>query len=297
VTYDQAASEQRILGGTLTRETQLLRARVRSAEDAVSQATAALASARANASETKAGDLEAARADAERADADRSYAIAQAAKLSVRSPIDGIVQSVASESGDSLHPLQPGDAITEGETLFTLAAADNFIVRTKVDEQDVAGLRVGQRAVVSGEDFGGATLAGTVIAISPVAQKSDDPSNTSRQVVTTIELTKRLPYLRDGMTVDVDIITHDDQNVIAVPSDALRKDDKGTYVYTVNGGRAHRTAVQTGAANDTVTIVTSGLRDGQTYVVDKTTDVVEDARVEPAPSASPGAASPAPSAG
>jgi RND family efflux transporter MFP subunit len=294
VTYDQSVSERRILGGTLSRNVQLLRDRVRSAQDAVSQATAALESARANAAESKAGDLQAARADAQRADADREYAAAQAAKLNVRAPIAGVVESVATETGDSLRPLQPGDAITVGQTLFTLSSGDAFIVRTKVDEQDVAGLRLGQQAVVSGEDFGGAKLTGTVIAISPVAQKSDDPSNTSRQVVTTIALTKRLPYLRDGMTVDVDISTHDERGVIAIPNDAIRKDDAKSYVYVVRSGKAHRVDIKTGASSDTQTIVTSGLAPGDTIVADKKADVDENTRVDPMPSASPGTSSPKP---
>ena len=262
----------------------------------MSQATAALDSAKANAAESKAGDLQAAKADADRADADETYAKAQAEKLNVRAPMDGIVESVATQPNDSLRPIQPGDAIVVGQTMLTMASGEDFIVRTKVDEQDVSGLRIGQHATVSGEDFGTATLEGTVVEISPVAQKSDDPSNTSRQVVTTIALTKRLPYLRDGMTVDVDIYTHDEQNVIAVTSDAIRKDDAGNYVYVVADGKAKRTAIKTGAQNDSQTVVTSGLRDGATIVTDKTTDVTDGVKVTPAPSPSPGSGSPNPKA-
>ncbi len=82
--------------------------------------------------------------------------------------------------------------MSAGQALFTMAADDRYIVRTTVDEQDIAGVRVGQRAIVGGEDFGSATLGGRVVAISPIAQKSDDPSNTSRQVLTTIALDRQL---------------------------------------------------------------------------------------------------------
>jgi hypothetical protein len=88
-------------------------------------------------------------------------------------------------------------------------------VRTKVDEQDVAAFAPGQRAIVSGEDFGGKKLPATSSRSRRVAQKSDDPSNTSRQVLTTIALDQTLAVLRDGMTVDVDIVTHDEQHVLA----------------------------------------------------------------------------------
>jgi HlyD family secretion protein len=289
VDFEQAQSERRILGGQLTRETQVLRDRVRSAQDQLRQAEASLAAARANASESKAGDLEAARADAARAEADLAFARDQADKLEIRAPFDAIVQSVVSESGDPLRPIVPGDSVTQGQALFSLAADDDFIVRTKVDEQDIAGVRVGQRAIVSGEDFAGATLPGHVVSISPIAQKSDDPSNTSRQVVTTIALDRKLPFLRDGMTVDVDIVTHDEKHVLAVSTDALHKDERGNYLFVARDGHAQRVDVGVGAQNDTQAVITSGLHPGDVVIADKDPALAAGAAVKPAPSPSPSA--------
>lgn len=286
VTYEQARSERKILGGTLTRETQVLRDRVRSAQDGLRQATAALAAARANASQSRAGDLIAARADASRTQGDLVYAQQQAERLEVRAPFDGIVQSVASQTNDTLRPLQAGDTITAGQALFTLAAGGDYIVRTRVDEQDIAAVRVGQRAIAGGEDFGSTTLGARVIAISPIAQRSDDPANTSRQVVTTLALDKQVPFLRDGMSVDVDIVTHDQRHVSTVPVEALRQDARGSYVFVVRDGRAVRTGVKLGTQSDTDAVVTSGLRDGDTVVAEKNPDVVADSAVRPADAAS-----------
>jgi RND family efflux transporter MFP subunit len=287
-TYEQARSERKILGGTLARETEVLRDRATSAQDGLRQAEAALAAARANAAQSKAGDLMAARADEGRAQADLAFARDQAAHLRIVAPFDGIVESVASQTGDSLRPLQPGDPVVLGQALFTLAADDNFIVRTKVDEQDAAGLALGQKAIVSGEDFGGKTLPGHVVAISPIAQRSDDPSNTSRQVVTTIALERRLPFLRDGMTVDVDIVTRDEPHVLVVPTDAVRKDGNASYVFTIADGRAKRADVALGTQNDTQAVVTAGLHAGDVVVADKDPAVAAGASVKPAPSPSPG---------
>ena len=291
VTYEQARSERQILGGTLSRETQVLRDRVRSAQDQLRQAEAALSAAQANASESKSGDLVAARADAERARADLAYARAQVARLDVRAPLPGVVQSVASQTGDTLRPIASGDAVVAGQALFTLAADDRFVVRTKVDEQDVAGLRLGQRAIIGGEDFGAAKLDGRVVAISPIAQRSDDPSNTSRQVVTTIALERTLPFLRDGMTVDVDIVTRDLPHALTVPIDAMRGDDRGPYVLVVRDDRAQRVPATFGQRNDTDVVVTSGVHAGERVIADKNPNVVANARVRPLPAASASASS------
>jgi RND family efflux transporter MFP subunit len=206
----------------------------------------------------------------------------------VRSPLDGIVIGVASEPGDSLRPRQSGDPVQAGETLFSVARSRRFIVRTKVDEQDIAGVRVGQRAIVSGEDFAGRQLSGRVADISPAAVRSDDPSNTSRQILTTIALDRTLPFLRDGMSVDVDIVTSDEPNVLSVPLDALRRDAAGhAFIYIVRAGKAERADVTLGTQSDTAAVVKSGLHPGDIVVADRNPDVTASRAVRPGPSPSP----------
>ena len=197
--------------------------------------------------------------------------------------------SVASQSGDSLRPLGPGDSVVAGQPLFTLSENERFIVRTRVDEQDIASVALGQRAIVSGEDFAGREIPGRVAAISPIAQKADDPSNTSRQVVTTIALERDPAFLRDGMSVDVDIVTARVPDALAVPIDALRKDERGTFVLLAKDGRAVRTPVALGTQNDTLAVVSHGLRDGDTVVVSKDASVVDGSPISAASDAAPSA--------
>ncbi len=209
-------------------------------------------------------------------------------RLVIRAPFAGIVQTIATESNDTLRPLQPGDPIQPGQPVATIAADRAFVVRTKVDEQDVATIALGQRARVSGEDFGNKVLSGHVSEISPVAQKSDDPSNTARQVITTVTLDRTLPFLRDGMTVDVDIVTKEIRHALAISDDAIRHGPDGKpYVFVVRDGRAHKTPVVTGASNDTSTVVTQGLRPGDRIVADTNAAVADGSVVKPAPSPSP----------
>ncbi|MBC5810601.1 MAG: efflux RND transporter periplasmic adaptor subunit [Candidatus Eremiobacteraeota bacterium] len=289
VTWQQAKTQRQLLEGQLSRARGVLRDRVRATQDGLRQAQASLAAAKANAAQTKLGDVSAAQADASRASADLSFARDQVDRMQLRAPVSGTVQSVASQPGDTLRPLQPGDPVTAGQGIVTLAGQQRFIVRTKVDEQDIANVRIGQRAVVSGEDFAGKRLTGRVASISPVAQKSDDPSNTSRQVLTTIALDNTLPFLRDGMSVDVDIVTRDLPHVLAVPVDALRKDPKGAdFVYVVKSGRATRADVKLGAQSDTSAVVTSGLQPGDVVIADKNIALAPNAKVTAAPSPSPG---------
>lgn len=272
----------------LGRQAPVLSDRVRASQDAVRQAQAALASARANAAQSKAGDVEAARADAAARQSEAAYAEDQVRRLQIRAPFAGTIQTLATQSADATRQMQSGDAITAGQALVTIASDANYVVRTKVDEQDIAAVHRGQRAEIGGEDLAGHKLAGHVTAVNAVAQKSDDPSNTSRQVITTVRLDQSLPYLRDGMTVDVDIITKETPHALVIGNDAIRRDGSSNpYVYVVNNGRATKTPVTLGAANETQTVVTTGIHAGDIVVNDRNPSVTDGTAVVPAPIASP----------
>lgn len=100
-----------------------------------------------------------AQAQAQKSASDAALAQTQASQTRVVAPFAGQIQTVTAQASDPTRPMQVGDAVTQGQTLFTIAGNGGFIVRTQVDEQDISQVRVGQRAVVSGEDFNGARSA------------------------------------------------------------------------------------------------------------------------------------------
>ena len=285
IAYNQARQQRASLGGQLVRSAQVLRDNVRSAQQNYAEAQAALSAARVQAG---GGDVAAARADAARAAADASFAQQQAARTQIRAPFSGVIQNATSQAGDSLRPLQPGDLVAPGQPLFTLAGNGGFIVRTKVDEQDIGSVRYGQHAIVTGEDFPGKHLDGTVVAIAPQAQKSDDPSSTARQVITTIRLNSAPSFLHDGLTVDVDILTTQLRNVLTVPNDAIVTEHGKKFVFVVRNGVATRVPVRLGNANDLTSVVLSGLKRNDRVVAERNVLVVDGSPVTAAPSSSPG---------
>lgn len=202
-------------------------------------------------------------------------------------PFDGIIQSVATQTADATRTIQVGDAVTAGQSLFTIAQGDRYVVQAQVDEQDIINIKVGQAANVTGEDFPNQTIPGHVTYISPIAVKSTDASNTAKQVLTTISLDRSPDFLKDGMTVDIDIVTQNIPRAIAVPSIAITKMGKTSSVFVVVNGRAQKRIVKTGATNDAQTVVTSGLKPGDVVIAGRTDGVLPGAYVTPMPQASP----------
>lgn len=81
-------------------------------------------------------------------------------KTFVRAPSDGIVLR---------RYLEPGEAVSNQTVSPILQVADTsrMVVRTQIDENDIGGLAVGQKASISAPYLQGGSLSGTVVRISP----------------------------------------------------------------------------------------------------------------------------------
>lgn len=262
--FNQARSARTALGTQLTRSKAVLEGNLRSAREGYAQAQAQLAAAQV---ESGSGDVAAARAQAQQAEAEYALAQKQADAMHVRAPYDATILSVASEKNDPLRPLQSGDAVEAGQPLLTLAAQRVFVVRTRIDEQDVIGVRLGEPVQITGDDFPGRVLTGRVVELSPIAQRTNDAASAARTVATTIAIDRAPAFLRDGMSAEVTILTTNLPHAIAVPDQAIVRDAAGAaYVFLVTNGSAQRRAVRVGTATETTSVIESGLRPGDVIV-------------------------------
>jgi len=206
----------------------------------------------------------------------------------ITAPLTGVVQTVATQSSDALRSLQAGDPVNAGQSLFTVASSEGYIVKAEVDEQDVIDVKLGQRVLVTGQDFPDQKIPGHVATIAPVAVKSVDATSTAKQVLTTIALDRSPSFLKDGMSADVDILTTDIPHALTVPNDAIVKESgKSPYVFVVVDGKAKKRVVKLGRTGDASTIVTSGLSIGDVIVKASVPGLSDAAAVTSLPSPSP----------
>jgi HlyD family secretion protein len=155
-----------------------------------------------------------------------------------------------------------------------------------VDEADVGGLAIGQKATVTVQAFPGVEFRGTVREIALKHRFSDNRTRYYRTEIL-LDNDANVAKLYTGLTADVDIQTQRHPNVIRIPTQAiLARDvdglpleirekspeiDKGkkfaTVVYRYNDGSAKATPVRTGQSDLTHTIILSGLNEGDKVVV------------------------------
>jgi len=170
-------------------------------------------------------DLVSSRANVDKANAQLQTALTELDRTKIKSPVDGVIVGRNITEGQTLA------TGLEAKTLFTIAGdLSHMEINARVDESDIAKIKVGQSAAFTVDSFPGRTFDATVKQIRMAPQ-------VLQNVVTyTVVLTTENPdyALLPGMTVLAKIATEHTPVSMTVPLAALRFHPHGE---AANSGR------------------------------------------------------------
>lgn len=207
---------------------------VAAAQARVRQARAALAAARNGVSDVQVADQEVVQAQAAvtRLEQLRDNVQTQLEDTIITSPITGTVIDRAIDPGELV--TSGVAAFSQGQTILTVADLSEMRVEARVNEVDVAKLRVGQAVDIRVDALRGKTLKGLVNRISPAAVRGNAPQN-SGIVMFDVRIVIPRPdsALKTGMSADVDVIVDRAKKVLYLPLEAVWKKGKKWYARRV----------------------------------------------------------------
>jgi HlyD family secretion protein len=190
-------------------------------------------------------------------------------KTIYNSPIDGIITSLRVEEGEIA---MIGTMNNPGTVLMTIADLSVMEVEVEVDETDVIGLSLGQKADIRIDALPDRVLEGEVTEIGSSALQKAVTSEESKDFKVVITLKDPPKNLKPGLSASADIITAERKDVIAIPISSLvlkeeetgeDKDLQEEGVYTIKDSRAKFQPVQKGIMGELMLEIVSGLEDGQ----------------------------------
>ncbi len=186
---------------------------------------------------------------------------AQLAKTTIRAEVAGTVLTRNAE---------PGDLVQPGRILFEIARAGATEVLVPLDEKNLEVLTIGQAAMCIADAYPTRPFPAKVSFIAP----SVDPQRGSVDIRLTV--TPVPAFLRQDMTVSVNVETGRRDRAVVVPNDALGAvDGNRAELWLVANGRATRRQVQLGLRGLTQTEITAGLQAGDWILADAQAAVEE----------------------
>jgi HlyD family secretion protein len=198
-------------------------------------------------------------------------------KTVYNSPIDGIITSLRVEEGEVA---VIGTMNNPGTVLMTIADLSEMEVEVEVDETDVVGVRLGQKADVKVDALPDRVLSGSVTEIgSSAIAKVTTTQQESRDYLVAITLDNPPKSLKPGLSASADIITAVKKTVLAVPISALvlrekekpdsanKEKEEQEGIYVIENGRAKFFPVTKGIMGGLLIEIQSGLKEGQEAIV------------------------------
>ena len=194
----------------------------------------------------------------------------------ITSPIDGVVLSKAVEEGQTVA------ASFNTPELFTIAQdLTDMCVIADIDEADIGGVKEGQRVTFTVDAFPEDQFEGSV---TQVRQQATTESNVVTYEVVISARNNDLK-LKPGLTANVTIFILEKNDVLVVPSKALRfmpneallkegqtiEDvEAPRKLWTLEGNKFKAHKVETGNTNGMLTEITGGISAGTEVLVDFT---------------------------
>ncbi|HAT28521.1 MAG TPA: hypothetical protein DCS89_16000 [Gammaproteobacteria bacterium] len=176
----------------------------------------------------------------------------QLSKTKIVSPIDGVITSLDIKVGETAIASSTN---IPGSSLMTIANPASIYAEVLVDEADVATVEVGQRVEIVAIAYPDQPMQGIVRYIANTAKIA--PGRQGLSFTVKIDITDvGEVVLHPGMSSRAEIFTRQDQEVVAVPIQAIifeedRSELRSEYFIFVNdNGFARKTKVEVGLSDD-----------------------------------------------
>jgi HlyD family secretion protein len=201
------------------------------------------------------------------AEANLTSAQARLSYSTITSPRDGVLITRNVERGTVVQP---------GRALLVLAPTGDVQLVLQIDEKNMSSIALGQQALVSADAYPDQTFPAQVSYINP----SVDITRASVEV----KLTAPSPpaFVRQDMTVSVDIEVASRKNTLVLPTRAVRDLSTVPWILKVVDGRTQKQLVTCGIRAAGAVEILSGAKQGEN-VVPTTSAIQPGARVRVKP--------------
>ncbi len=202
----------------------------------------------------------AAGADVKRAQAQLEVTQANLNRTLLNAPFSGVIAQVTGELGEYTTPSPPGIPTPPAIDLIDDSC---LYVSAPMDEIDAPKLAIGQKARITLDALTNQTFAGVVRRIAPYVTEIEKQARTVDVEVNFVENSNQV--LLVGYSADVEVITDQREQVLRIPTQAIRQRNK---VWALGPqDRLEERTLEIGLSNWAYTEIISGLQAGDQVLI------------------------------
>ncbi|EKK7208896.1 efflux RND transporter periplasmic adaptor subunit [Campylobacter upsaliensis] len=191
----------------------------------------------------------------------------------ITAPMDGVIINVAVDEGQTVNANQ------NTPTLVRIANLEQMEVKMEIAEADVSKIKIGTKLEFSLLSNPEKTYEAQIASIDPAdtqisdsnsQQNSSNSSNSTSNAIyyyAKFFVNNKNDLLRIGMSIQNEIVVAHAQNVLAVPTYAIKSDRGGYFVEILEKDRVRKAYVKLGIKDALNTEILDGVSEGENLVI------------------------------
>ncbi|MCK8122913.1 efflux RND transporter periplasmic adaptor subunit [Pseudoalteromonas sp. 2CM32C] len=208
-------------------------------------------------------DIESRKESYNQAQASLQIAQDRLSKSVFRAPMSGLLASVNIKEGETVIA---GTTNIIGSDLMLVADPSAILAELRVDETDIASIKLNQQADIYAAAYPNKPFSGKVINIGTSAKNQPGSQGLSFRVKVLLDPTDRQLYA--GMSCRAEIATSIAENGLKLPIEAIQKEEGKTFVWRLNNDNTvSKVIVSVGISSDIEQAITEGLSKGDNVVI------------------------------
>ncbi len=208
-------------------------------------------------------DIESRKESYNQAQASLQIAQDRLSKSVFRAPMSGLLASVNIKEGETVIA---GTTNIIGSDLMLVADPSAILAELRVDETDIASIKLNQQADIYAAAYPNKPFSGKVINIGTSAKNQPGSQGLSFRVKVLLDPTDRQLYA--GMSCRAEIATSIAENGLKLPIEAIQKEEGKTFVWRLNSDNTvSKVIVSVGISSDIEQAITEGLSKGDNVVI------------------------------
>lgn len=180
---------------------------------------------------------------------------AQADMAMIKAPIDGIVDVVAVKEGELAIP---------GMLLIQLVDLSNLYINADISEAFITKIKKGDLVNLEFPSYPEISMD------VPVYRIGNTVKSANRTFIVQLKISNPNNILKPNVLAKIKINDFSLEKALALPSLIIKQDMNGSYVFVVNGegfNKAKKVYIETGKSYMDLTMVTSGLSEGEQVII------------------------------
>ncbi len=190
-------------------------------------------------------------------------------RMTVKSPMDGIVVMASIVRNGEFGQIREGDQVNPGQPFVTIVDPTSMVLNATVNQVDAERLRLGMKAAVRLDAYNDVEIPGSLLGIGAMSKTSAFRGSYVGEIPIRIRIEKTDPRLIPDLTGSAEVVLNSERNTVVAPRTAVFEEGGGSYVFLQGPEGWLKRKVDLGLRSYTNVAVHSGLENGDVVALQR----------------------------